>query len=33
MDAHKEVMAVGTEETKKVWFAELDKRWNETETA
>jgi hypothetical protein len=31
MEAHKDVMAAGTEESKKAWFAELDKRWNEAE--
>lgn len=29
MDDHKEVMAAGTEESKKAWFAEYDKRWEE----
>lgn len=31
MSDHKDVMAQANEEKKKVWFAELDKRWNEAE--
>lgn len=30
-EKHADVMAAGTEEKMKAWFAEFEKRWNEAE--